>query len=193
MPLPLAHTIVGYAVAAATGVRFRRETRTALGFSIVVANMPDFDFLPGALRNAPGLYHRTVAHTIPAGLLCALIIALVLTRLRGRFKEVFLLAFLVYGSHLVADMVNFGGANMGVQILWPLSDSWFAIKTPLAAHINSPLIYARGQGTSGFFADFAGFEFLRALILQGLLFAPVLLPAWWIRRRTLAARSRREI
>jgi len=178
-------------VAAATGIRFRRDTGTALLFSIVVANMPDFDFLPGALRNAPGLYHRTVAHTIPAAIVCSLIVALVVTRLRGRFTEIFVLSLLVYCSHLAADMINFGGSNRGVQLLWPFSDAWFSIWTPLASQVHSPLVYSRGQGTRGFFADFAGFEFLRALILQGLLFAPLLLVGWSIRRKTARRTVRR--
>ena len=75
MPLPLGHAVVGFSVTAASGVPFRRQTLTAILFSIVVANLPDLDFLPGALANTPVLYHRTVAHTLPAALLWVLIIA----------------------------------------------------------------------------------------------------------------------
>lgn len=183
MPLPLAHTIVGYSAAAATGVRFRRDARTALLFSVVIANLPDADFLPGALRNEPVLYHRTIAHTLPAALVVALIVALVMTRLRGRFVEIFLLAFLVYASHLFADMVDFGGGNIGVRILWPLSDASYRILTPWSGHTTSPLVFHRGSDTSGFFASFGGFGFVRALLLQALLFAPLLIPAWLIRSK----------
>ena len=182
MPLPLAHTLVGYSVAAATGIRFRRNTRTALLFSVVVANLPDLDFIPGILRNEPVLYHRTIAHTIPAGIVCALIIATILTRFRGRFAEMVLLGLLVYTSHLVADMVNFGGGNGGVQMLWPFSNAWFTIPTPLANDMHSPLVFVRGADTSGFLSAFSGIGFLRASILQALLFSPLLIPAWLIRK-----------
>lgn len=183
MPLPLAHTLVGYATAAGTGVRFRRDTWTALIFSVVVANLPDVDFLPGALRNDPVLYHRTVAHTLVAAMLCGLIIAAILTRFRGRFWEIALLGALVYSSHLFADMIDFGGGNIGVPILWPLSNASFSIKTPLSRMSSTPLVFHRGEGTGGFFASFTGFGFIRALVLQALLFSPLLLPAWWIRSR----------
>ncbi|HEX6559264.1 MAG TPA: metal-dependent hydrolase [Longimicrobiales bacterium] len=189
MPLPLAHTIVGYSVAAATGVRFRRERRTAILFSLFVANMPDVDFLPGALRDQPSLYHRTIAHTIPAGIVCALITTLVITRFRGRFREMFLLGLLVYCSHLVADMVNFSGGNPGVQILWPLSTDWFSIPTPFAHQANSPLNFDRGVGSISFFESFRGLGFFRALLLQALLFAPLLPLAWWIRSKVTTRRS----
>src|SRR5688500_3753233 len=102
MPLPLAHTVVGYSLAAASGVRFRKHIWTALLFSLVVANLPDADFLPGALADQPVLYHRTIAHTLPAALLCGLIIGAVLTRFGRRFWEITLIGFLVYSSHLFA-------------------------------------------------------------------------------------------
>lgn len=183
MPLPLAHTVVGYATAASTGVRFRRNTWTALLFSVVVANLPDADFLPGALRNDPVLYHRTIAHTIPAALLCGLIVGAILTRFRGRFWEIALLGTLVYSSHLFADMIDFGGGNIGVPIFWPFSNALFSIKTPFSGMPSSPLVFHRGADTGGFLAAFAGFGFFRALVLQALLFSPLLLPAWWIRSR----------
>lgn len=186
MPLPLAHTIVGYSVVATTGIRFRRDVRTGLLFSLVVANLPDFDFLPGALRDVPVLYHRTIAHTIPAAAVVALIVAAVLTRFRGRFGEIALLAFLVYCSHLFADMVDFNGANGGVQILWPLSSASYAFEIPIGHYVRWPLDFVRGYSSTGFVESFAGLAFVRALMLQALLFAPVLLPAWWVRSRVTA-------
>jgi membrane-bound metal-dependent hydrolase YbcI (DUF457 family) len=186
MPLPLGHTVTGYAFAAATGVRFRKHWVTALLFSVVVANLPDLDFIPGALADEPVLYHRTIAHTLPAALLCALIIGAVVTRFGKRFWEITLLGFLVYSSHLLADMVHFGGGNIGVQILWPLDSGWYAIKTPLMDTYYPALHFVRGHDSAGFFASFFSFQFIRASVMQALLFVPLLLPAWWIRARRSA-------
>ena len=181
MPLPVAHAIVGYSFAAASGVRFRRDTWTAILFSFVVANLPDADFLPGALANEPVLYHRTIAHTLPAAVVVGLIIGGVITRFGKRFWEIAWLGFLVYSSHMFADMMHFGGGNIGVQILWPLDDGWYTIKTPLSNSEWTWLRFQRPNDSAGFFASFLSFQFLRAVILQALLFAPLLLPAWWIR------------
>ena len=183
MPLPLAHTVVGYSVAAATGVRFRRDTRTALLFSVVVANLPDIDYLPGVLNDTPVLYHRTAMHTLFAAALCALVVAAIVTRFRGRFSEILLLAFLVYTSHLVADMIDWGGGNGGVPILWPASTAYYTIVTPWTHTSGGALDFKRGADTTRWVHSFAALGFLRALVLQALVFAPLLLPAWWIRSR----------
>ena len=156
-------------------------------FSVVVANLPDLDYLPGTLANSPVLYHRTIAHTIPAALLCGLIIGAVLTRFGRRFWEISFLGTLVYSSHLFADMVNFGGGNIGVQILWPLDDGWYTIKTPLMHSQRGLLTFHRGSDSQGFLASFFSAGFIRALVLQALLFAPLLIPAWWIRWKRSAA------
>lgn len=184
MPLPLAHTVTGYAFAAATGVRFRKHAVTAVLFSVVVANLPDLDFIPGALANEPVLYHRTIGHTLPAALLCGLIIGAVVTKFGPRFWEIAFLGFVVYSSHLLADMVHFGGGNIGVQIFWPFDQAWYAIKTPLMHGTHPALHFKRGQDSAGFFASFFSFQFIRASVLQALIFVPLLFPAWWIRART---------
>ena len=189
MPLPLGHAVVGYAVTAASRVQFRRQALTAILFSTVVANLPDLDFLPGALANTPVLYHRTVGHTVPAAILCALVVGAVLTRFGPRFWEITTLAALIYASHLLADMVNLGGDNIGVQILWPLSDNWFSIQTPFSGTEREWLVFQRGHDSAGFFASLFSLEFLRVQLLQALLFTPTLLLPWLarlLRRRPLA-------
>lgn len=193
MPLPLGHTLVGYCVTAASGIRFRRNVKTALLFSVVVANLPDLDFLPGFLSNEPELYHRTIAHTLPAALLCGVIISAVVTRFRGRFLEMALLGFLVYSSHLFADMVRFSPGNIGVQILWPFSHNWYTIPSPISD--GTALSNSRGAGAGGFASSFATWGFIRASLLQALLFVPLLIPALLIRslRERKTARTKREI
>lgn len=185
MPLPLAHAIVGYATTAATGVRFRRDTKIALLFSVVVANLPDLDFLPGALAGEPALYHRTVAHSLLAAALAGLVIGAVVTRFSRRFGQIALLGFLVYASHLFADTVDLGGGGRGVQLLWPLSQHWFEVEPPLGARVQSWMVFERGTDSRGFFASLFSLASLRALLCQAVLYLPVLIPAlWWRRRRS---------
>lgn len=182
MPLPLGHAVVGFSVTAASGVQFRRQALTALLFSIVVANLPDLDFLPGALANTPVLYHRTVGHTLPAAMVCGLIVGAVLTRFGARFWEIAILATCVYSSHLIADMVNLGGDNIGVQLLWPLTDNWYSIVTPFADTNGGWLIFKRGDDSAGFFSSLLSLDFVRVQVLQAIIFAPTLLIPWLTRR-----------
>jgi hypothetical protein len=107
----------------------------------------------------------------------------VVTQFGQRFWQIAFLGFVVYSSHLFADMVHFGGGNIGVQILWPLDQGWYAIKTPLM-HTRYPgLHFTRGADSAGFVAAFFSFQFIRAAVLQALLYVPLLFPAWWIRSR----------
>lgn len=169
-------------------MQFRRHAFTAVLFSLVVANLPDLDFLPGALANQPVLYHRTIAHTLPAAVVCALIVGAVLTRFGPRFWEITLLAAIVYTSHLLADMLDFGGSNFGVQLLWPLTDHWYSIRTPWSDTDGGWLIFQRGDDSMGFFASLLSADFLRVQLLQALIFAPLLLVPLltrkWRRRRS---------
>jgi hypothetical protein len=80
-------------------------------------------------------------------------------------------------------MVHFGGGNIGVQILWPLDQGWYSIKTPLMDSYNPSLHFVRGKDSAGFLASFFSFQFIRANVMQALLFVPLLIPAWWIRSR----------
>jgi hypothetical protein len=60
MATPLGHSIVGYAVARAAGVRSRRGIALAIG----AANLPDVDFLAGYLSNGDvlSLHHEVITH-----------------------------------------------------------------------------------------------------------------------------------
>ena len=182
MPFPLGHAIVGYSFAAASGIRFRRDLWTAVLFSLVVANLPDIDFLPGVLRDTPALYHRTVTHTLLGAIVCAVIIATLLTRFRGRFGQIALISFLVYASHLLADMIDLGGGNIGVRLFWPITDSSYRILTPYSDLARSPFAFDRGHGTSGFTQSLLSWPFLRVMLLQALLFLPLVPLGQLIRR-----------
>lgn len=110
MATPLGHSIVGYAVARAAGVRSPRAMALAVG----AANLPDVDFLAGYLSNGDVLsLHREVITHRPAfpfivGALTGLA-ATGLSLLRGRVprpRDVLkpaALATALVGSHVVMD------------------------------------------------------------------------------------------
>ena len=123
-----------------------------------------------------------MAALLSAALLCGLIVGGVLTRFRARFWEISLLAAFVYSSHLFADMVDLGGNNIGVQLLWPLTDNWYSIPTPLSGTDGGWLMFHRGDDSAGFFASLFSLNFLFVQLLQALVFAPTLLIPWLAQR-----------
>jgi len=83
MATPLGHSIIGYAVARAAGVRSRRSMALAIG----AANLPDVDFLAGYFSNGDVLSlhrevitHRPVFPLIAGGLAGLAATALALAR-----------------------------------------------------------------------------------------------------------------
>ena len=110
MATPLGHSIVGYAVARAAGVRSRRGFALAIG----AANLPDVDFLAGYISNGDveSLHRSVITHRpvfpLMAGALTGAAAA-GLSILRGRApraKDVLrpaALATALVGSHVIMD------------------------------------------------------------------------------------------
>jgi membrane-bound metal-dependent hydrolase YbcI (DUF457 family) len=122
-----------------------------LAAGILLANAPDFDFLPGMLAGHPGAYHRGVTHTILAVVAVGALVALGVRlagsrRLAGRAG---LWAGAVYASHLLVDYFTIDSiAPHGGRFLWPLSDAyWYAPVTPFREIVVDP------SGTGAFLAS----------------------------------------
>jgi membrane-bound metal-dependent hydrolase YbcI (DUF457 family) len=135
MALCFAHATAGY-LAYETIRPAGRHRPGWLAASVLLANAPDLDFVPGLLLGHPGVYHRGMTHTIAAVLVVAAIAAL-WGWWRGRPARAVLgtgtWAAVVYGSHLVLDFFTVDvRPPYGARFLWPLSDAyWIAPVTPL--------------------------------------------------------------
>ncbi len=110
MATPLGHSIVGYTVARALGVRSRTGYALAMG----AASLPDIDLLAGYVQNGDvlSLHHEVITHKPIFPLLvggATAVAAAGLALLRGRRPEVkevvkpAALATALVGSHVVMD------------------------------------------------------------------------------------------
>ncbi|NNK64653.1 MAG: metal-dependent hydrolase, partial [Gemmatimonadetes bacterium] len=122
MPTSVAHIIGGYAALEAGTNRSGRPGIFFLVLIVVVANLPDLDFLPGVLIGDPGLYHRGPSHSIFAAAAVAGVAGWALGPRLGGARRVALWTFIAYGSHLVLDMLipDPSGGSAGIPALWPL-------------------------------------------------------------------------
>lgn len=121
MPSPLAHTVTGAAFAYLHPSVPRNPISHNLYKQImavlVLANLPDFDFLPQLITGVR--YHHTFTHSLVFALLfCLAATAAVVALGWGTFFPTFSLCLVVYGSHVALDM--FGGGQ-GVALWWPFS------------------------------------------------------------------------
>ncbi len=138
MPSPIAHSAAGYAfyrifrrqlpkLASKRTLTVPRLLVVAVAFSM----LPDVDSVVGLLAGDFGRYHNNLTHSlfvavgvgIGAGILGKIF------RI-GRFADLFSLALLCYGSHVVMDAATVG---KGVMALWPMTDERFLSPVPLFA------------------------------------------------------------
>jgi len=126
MATPLGHSLAGYAVYSFSSAAQDHDSPYKSLLCIVMANGPDFDFLPGVLLGSPALYHQGVTHSLGFAILVSLGIAGAYS-VRGRsFSPIFNLCFFSYLSHLVLDFFGPDGRlPYGEPLFWPLSGEHF--------------------------------------------------------------------
>ncbi len=126
MALCFAHAVGGYL--AYEAVRPAGRHRPALlAAAVVLANAPDFDFLPGIVLGRPGAFHRGVSHTVLAAAAVAVAAGLLAAWRRWGPRPGWWARFaaLAYGSHLVLDFFTVDVvAPHGARFLWPFWDAW---------------------------------------------------------------------
>jgi hypothetical protein len=178
VPTSIAHAVTGGAVARAAGGRALAGPAAIL-FVIVLANLPDADFLLGALVGRPREWHRGPTHTLVAALAVALIVGAVMTKRERRFIPVFLLALALYGSHLALDAIMPDRrGEAGIPLFWPFYEGFVYAPVPLPASLRRFLDLPIGANTGSFVRSLVTWRALVVFIVEGLLFLPLLIVAW---------------
>jgi membrane-bound metal-dependent hydrolase YbcI (DUF457 family) len=140
--LCLSHTAAGYLAYEAVRPQGAHRPGLLVG-AVVLANAPDFDFLPGIVLGRPGAFHRGVTHTLAAVVVVAAVVVLA-GRLRDRSwrtgARVAAWSALTYASHLLLDFLTIDArAPYGARFLWPVSDAYYlAPWTPLREIVIDP-------------------------------------------------------
>lgn len=125
MPSPVGHTIAGFCgYILALNYVSKSQQRQLLLSSVLIANLPDLDMIPGLLLlGNPGAFHRQATHSF----IVAALIGIAVAFLFKNSKKWWLFWITgLYASHifldiLVADIIP----PSGVQALWPLSQEYF--------------------------------------------------------------------
>jgi membrane-bound metal-dependent hydrolase YbcI (DUF457 family) len=187
MPTSIGHALGGYAALKATGTSAHPKGHNgwALFFlAVVVANLPDLDFVPGILLGNSNTFHRAASHSLLATLLVPALIAVV-WRLRTRhFWAPFTACVVAYGSHVLLDtIVPDPLGSGGVRLLWPITDNHYRFFVP-GLEILNPLRYMDPEGFSAsLFAEIFSWHGLRVFIVDALMVLPLVPLGVWISRR----------
>ncbi len=141
MPLPVAHSLMGYAIAKTTKVRLARKNWLNVLIFATLANLPDIDFLPGFLVGEPNRYHHFLVHSISFALCIGLIGGMIFWQ-RGRnsakshlgyggvggwgFWPYFLTISLAVFSHCILDLLTEDSAPpYGMVLFWPFDVGYY--------------------------------------------------------------------
>ncbi|MBD3289337.1 hypothetical protein GF337_11090 [candidate division KSB1 bacterium] len=123
MPTPVGHSLAGYFVFSAIKKPERNFKWTELVAAVIIANLPDADFIPGMLAGNPNKFHHGITHSIGFAVIVGLLAGIVYFSIRKKhffFYSAFF--FLCYSSHLLLDYLGADTrAPFGEQLFWPIS------------------------------------------------------------------------
>ncbi len=182
MPSPVGHTLMGL-----SGYLFKTHEvssshkRLFLMGSIVLGNLADADIIPGIIAGHTGLYHHRMTHSVFMILLVGWAIAFVAGRFSLNRLSWGVWGGIVYGSHIFLDMlVNDPSPPLGVQLLWPLSKSFFIFPFRPFPRFD----YCNAHSTFlGLVKTFFIPHNLITMTWEALIISPLVIIIWWIQRK----------
>ena len=193
MPTSVAHIITGYAALEAGTKRSGRPGIFFLFLVVVVANLPDLDFVPGVLVGDAGLYHRGPSHSLFAAVLVAGLAGWAFGNRLGGARRVASWTFIAYASHLALDMLlpDPSGGSAGIPVLWPLLASEVGTPIPGLRVLDDLRTLTSVELQSGYFRGLLSLSGVRIFLLDAILVTPLIPLAWGIQaHRRKSARRR---
>lgn len=186
MPLPIGHALAGMAFFEARPGLFFKNRWVEAFFFILLANLPDADFLPGLLLGFPNRYHHGIFHSLGAALAVTAISGLIFHRAKQPAWRLATPVFLIFSSHLLLDFFTRDfTAPFGLPLFWPFSKNYYIAARPIFINIT------RSARSADFFPSLFSRHNLKAALLEiGLLGGSALLAG--MVRRVLNKRAGRS-
>jgi len=169
VPSPLGHTLAGLCgfMVAQNHVDIHRRGWVFV-VSVVIAILPDFDFLPGLLLGDLRTFHHQASHSLTAVMIVFLSIGGLARRWNLNGKAWGLWGGGLYLSHILLDLlVNDPSLPFGVQLLWPFSDSYFISPVTIFASFDY------FDQTIGILSSLLSVHNLQTMVREILLMAPL--------------------
>jgi membrane-bound metal-dependent hydrolase YbcI (DUF457 family) len=186
MPSPIGHSLAAWAAYQSLGesARVPQSWRTLLCYCFA-SSAPDCDFLPGFLLGEPNRFHQGISHSLGMALLFAAFVAVFSWWTKRKIMWRFvLILFSLYCSHLLFDYLSVDtGLPYGIPVWWPLSQEHYLSPIAVFFDIN------RGSSLNGFFAGVFILHNFWAVVLEIVIFLPLIGLAMVVSRRRNPVRN----
>lgn len=183
MPLPVAHSLMGYAIAKATKVRLAKKNWLNVLIFATLANLPDIDFLPGFLMGEPNRYHHFLVHSISFALCIGSIGGIIFWQ-SGRksatpklghegdggvgFWPYFLTISLAVFSHCILDLLTEDSAlPYGMVLFWPFDMQYYDMDWDLFKAVH------KSNTSATFFQSLLAWYNFKVVLWELLIMLPV--------------------
>ncbi|MFQ5648747.1 MAG: metal-dependent hydrolase [bacterium] len=170
MPLPVAHSMMGYVLHDTLPQERKLTTWKSLLLFVLLANLPDIDFLPGLILGKPNLFHRHyLSHSLGISVMVGFVFAMFTCHnKREKLFTHFLIFTSVYFSHVFLDAFSFDTAQpVGVPMLWPFSQEYIVSPFPIFIAVK------KSNNSATFFQNLFIMHNLGAALWEFLVFVPV--------------------
>lgn len=174
MPLPVAHGLLGAAVAATLSQESRSLHWKPLLIGALLGICPDFDYALNWLRISGGGWHHGFTHSIVFALAVGLIMASVFGG--GKWRSVLLFSGALVSHTLLDFMLT---ESRGVALWWPFSDQRYKLRLP------NPIDYTWSDNS---FWE-AVIDVLKISFTELIIFAPILVIVVFAKRLLLDRRT----
>jgi len=180
MPSPIGHSLAGCAIYAGTNDNNIINWKT-LFLYILVANLPDFDFIPGFLLGTPNSFHRGVSHSLGFALIFGTALGLLVARnttTKRFFKNILIFSGL-YFSHIFLDFFSVDTSiPIGEKVFWPVSNEYFSAPFQFFLDIKRSI-----SSNYEFIATLFSFHNFLAILIEIAVLIPVLALVSFRKRR----------
>jgi inner membrane protein len=168
MPLPVAHGLLGAAVAAAVSEPSRSLRWKLLLAGAFLGICPDFDYALNWLRISGGGWHHGFTHSIVFAFVVGLVIGIVWGA--GKLRSVVLFSGATVSHTLLDFMIT---ESRGVALWWPFTDQRYKLRLP------NPINYTWSDAS----VWEAVIDVLKISLTELMIFGPILLVVVMAKRR----------
>lgn len=176
MPTPVGHTLMGYIVYTDRKMANWNLTWRDLLIFILVANLPDIDYLPGFLMGKPNKFHHGMTHSISLAVLIGCILGLIyFMKERRNFVKYFFSFSMTYSSHLLLDFLGKDTSYpYGEQLFWPFSNIYFMSPIAIFSDVH------KASSSKIFIQSLFNWNNLGTVVIEAIILLPII---WLIKNR----------